>query len=89
MSLCSICQLELKITKTNTELSAHATGKHGSTLEECFPGAGAVAAELAAATAKKGGGDVKQGETKAQKKKKADAGFDDMLNAGLKSGKKK
>lgn len=34
MSVCTICQSELKITKTNTELKAHAEGKHGKTCEE-------------------------------------------------------
>ena len=81
----------MKITKTNTELTAHATSKHGSTLEECFPGASEVAAELAAAVAKKGDGkgDASQGMTKAQRKAKEAAGLNDLLNAGLSSSKKK
>ena len=94
LSLCTVCQLELKITKTNTELTAHAVSKHGSTLEECFPGAKETAAELAAATSKKGdgksgGGGNDGGISKAQKKKKEAAGLDDLLNAGLSTGKKK
>ena len=47
MANCTICQQEMKITKTNTELKAHAESKHGKTLEDCFPGAAAIAAELA------------------------------------------
>lgn len=84
---CLTCQLEMKITKTNTELIAHATSKHGSTLEECFPGATAIAAELIAAGVKKttANGD---GTTKAERKAKNDAGLDDLLNAGLSAGKK-
>ena len=27
---CTVCQMELKITKTNTELIAHATSKHAA-----------------------------------------------------------
>lgn len=90
MSKCTICQLEMKITKTNTELTAHAASKHSSTLDECFPGAAAISAELAAATSKKnGGGSSGGGLTKAQQKKKNEAGVDDLLSAGLASGKKK
>lgn len=92
MSKCTVCQLELKITKTNTELTAHAT-KHASTLEACFPGATAIAAELLAATtasAKKGGATAAgDGTTKAEKKAKSDAGLDDLLSAGLSSAGKK
>jgi Zinc-binding len=87
---CTICQMEMKITKTNTEVIAHATSKHGSTLEECFPGATAMAAELIAAAGKKtataGGGDGTT--TKAERKAKSDAGLSDLLNAGLTAGKK-
>jgi hypothetical protein len=96
MSLCFICQQEMKITKTNTELTMHATGKHSKTLDECFPGATATALELIAASNVKstgkgasssgGGGAV---ETKAEKKKKAASGMDDMLSAGLGGNKKK
>ena len=91
MSKCTICQIELKITKTNTELTAHASSKHGKTLEECFPGAHETALELIAALQKgggttSGGGD---GTTKAGRKAKDAAGLDDLLNAGLSAGKKK
>jgi hypothetical protein len=92
LSRCTVCQMELKITKTNTELIAHASSKHSSTLGECFPGAAEVAAELIAAAHKKshgsGGGGPNGGMTKAQRKAKNDAGLDDLLNAGL-AGKKK
>jgi hypothetical protein len=91
LSNCTICQQEMKITKTNTELKSHAESKHASTLEECFPGSTAVAAELAAGAAagKKGKGrdDASGGTTK--KKSKGDAGMDDLLSAGLGAGKKK
>jgi hypothetical protein len=89
-TICTVCKNEMTITKSNTELTAHATSKHGSTLDVCFPGAAAIAAELVAAT-KKGGKDVKPagGLTKKAAKAKNEAGLDDMLNAGLTSGKKK
>lgn len=94
LSHCTVCQAEMKITKTNTELDAHATSKHGKTLEECFPGATAVAEEMMAALAKNkggsgsgGGGGGSGGLTKAERKKKEQAGMDDLLSAGL-GGKK-
>jgi hypothetical protein len=89
---CSVCQGVLTVTKTNTELKMHATSKHGNTVEECFPGAEKMAAELIAAAGKKGKNDSATGgtgETKAQKKAKAEAGLDDALSAGLGGGKKK
>lgn len=93
LSKCTICQLELKITKTNTELTQHAQSKHGKPLDECFPGATEAAEELKAAVGKGGNADNSQGQngglTKAQKKKKTEAAMDDLLNAGLSSGKKK
>lgn len=92
MCNCTVCQQEMKITKTNTELTAHASSKHGKTLEECFPGAKETAAEMVAALSGKGGskgGSGKGGMTKAERKKKEAAGMDDMLNAGLNVGKKK
>lgn len=96
LSKCTICQLEMKITKTNTELKLHASGKHnGATLDECFPDAAGVAAELiAAADAKnKGGGGGTKGSTggltKAQRKKKEADAMDDLLGAGLTATKKK
>mmetsp|Transcript_70764 Transcript_70764/g.107079 ORF Transcript_70764/g.107079 Transcript_70764/m.107079 type:complete len:131 (+) Transcript_70764:189-581(+) len=91
LSKCTVCQLEMKITKTNTELITHASNKHGSTLEECFPGAGAIAADLAAAVAPKGGSanGSGSGATKKQQKAKTQANMDDLLSAGLSVGKKK
>ena len=93
LSLCTVCQMEMKITKTNTELTAHASAKHGKTIEECFPGAKETAAEMVAALAggkgSKGGGGKGDGMTKAERKKKEAAGLDDLLNAGLSGGKKK
>jgi hypothetical protein len=94
ISQCTVCQFEIKCTKTNTELSAHASSKHNKTLDECFPDAAAKAAELiAVASVKVKGGDARggpgdSGPTKAQRKAKAEAGLDDMLSAGL-TGKKK
>ncbi|KAL3927689.1 MAG: hypothetical protein SGBAC_012978 [Bacillariaceae sp.] len=91
MLKCSICQLEMKVTKTNTELGLHSTSKHGKTLDECFPGAAAMAAEMIAAVSKGGGkgGASAKGPTKAQQKKKLEANMDDLLSAGLSTGKKK
>lgn len=84
---CSICHQEMKITKTNTELTMHSESKHNSTLAQCFPGAAEIAAELIAAVSKKGSNDS-GGPTKAQTKAKDKAGLDDLLNAGLASAKK-
>ena len=90
MAMCTVCQIELKITKTNTELKAHAEGKHGKTLEECFPGAGAIAAELAASRGKGGAAAAAPAANKGGKKKGGDIGdLDDLLAAGLNVGKKK
>lgn len=92
MALCCVCQHELKITKTNTELKVHAESKHGKALDECFPGAAEIAAELVAAATGGKGGSTKGndgGATKAEKKKKTAAGLDDLLNAGLSAGGKK
>jgi hypothetical protein len=96
MAQCSICKFELKITKTNAELKAHSDGKHGATLEACFPGATAISAEILAKSLIKGSGGSSEkgttdGPTKKEKKAKAAAGLDDMLSAGLdpkKKGKK-
>eukprot|EP00977_Amphora_coffeiformis_P007468 scaffold1634_cov137-Amphora_coffeaeformis.AAC.7 len=88
---CSVCQYEMKVTKTNTELTAHAESKHGKTLEDCFPGATALAEEMIAAANNKGKGDkggADGGMTKAERKKKTEAGMDDLLNAGLGAAKK-
>jgi len=85
---CAVCQHELKITKTNTELIAHSESKHGKAVEECFPGATKMAEELLAAVGGKGGGGKQQqgGPTKAERKKKNAAGLDDLLDAGLSGG---
>ena len=92
LAQCRICQLEMKITKTNTELTAHAESKHGKGLEECFPGATQIAEEMVAALQKGKGGSgsgdkAGGGMTKAERKKKEQAGMDDLLNAGLSSKK--
>ena len=94
MLCCSVCKSELKVTKTNTELKIHADSKHGKSLEECFPGAEAHAkAIIEKLNAGKSSGDGKKingdsGLTKAERKKKQAAAADDLLSAGLSSGKK-
>lgn len=97
MSKCTVCQLEMTITKTNTELGLHATSKHGKELDECFPGAAAVAAELVALAGlkSKGGGtpadtrgSTTGGLTKAQRKKKGEDDMLGLLDVGLTKGKK-
>lgn len=94
MLLCTVCQLEMKCTKTNTELKLHADSKHGKQLEECFPGATKIAEELLAAVGKGKDADVggggkgsSSGPPKADRKKKD--GLDDLLNSGLDAFKKK
>lgn len=64
MMKCTVCASELKATKTNTELTAHADSKHSKTVEDCFPGATAIMEELKAAVAGKGnkGGGKKGGK---------------------------
>mmetsp|Transcript_10439 Transcript_10439/g.30545 ORF Transcript_10439/g.30545 Transcript_10439/m.30545 type:complete len:134 (-) Transcript_10439:362-763(-) len=91
MICCEICRAELKCTKTNTEMKLHAESKHGKNLEECFPGAEAEQKALAEKLdAGKGGAKGKAGDslTKAERKKKTAAMADDLLLAGLSSGKK-
>ena len=57
MLTCSICKVELKATKTNTELKQHSMGKHGKAdVEECFPGAEMAAKGIMERLAGKGGG---------------------------------
>ena len=88
---CTVCQQPMKATKTNTELKAHAEGKHSKTLDECFPTAAAAAADLMAVNQKGATGvhaAQKSGPTKAETKKKMAAGLDDLLSAGLSTGKK-
>ena len=92
MAACSVCQANLKITKTNTELRQHAENKHGKTLADCFPDAEKIAEEMLAAQKGKGkgGAAAQQGKSKAQKKKDAADGLNDLLSAGLSGiGKKK
>lgn len=60
MMKCTVCASELKATKTNTELTAHADAKHGKGTEDCFPGATKVAEELRAAVSGKGKGKGKK-----------------------------
>mmetsp|Transcript_12533 Transcript_12533/g.26518 ORF Transcript_12533/g.26518 Transcript_12533/m.26518 type:complete len:134 (+) Transcript_12533:59-460(+) len=91
MLCCVVCKAELKCTKTNTEMKLHAESKHGKSTEECFPGAEAEAkAIVEKLNAAKGGGKGKaaDGMTKAQRKKKNAAMADDLLSAGLSTGKK-
>ena len=91
---CTICKAELKCTKSNTEMKNHATSKHGvANYEECFPAAESYAKELLEKASKGGssggGGKSADGLTKAERKKKAAAGLDDLLSAGLSGGKSK
>jgi hypothetical protein len=87
MAVCVECKQELKITKSNTELKTHAANKHGKTIEECFPGAEAIAAEMIriAAGGKKGGRDATKSDSKS-KKKPSKADLDDIFSAGLSAG---
>ena len=94
MLLCTVCQLEMKCTKTNTELKLHSESKHGKLLEECFPGATKIAEELLAAVTKGGKGGPADGTggttvTKSERKTKEASALDDLLSAGLDVGKKK
>uniref|UniRef100_A0A7S4ELZ6 Uncharacterized protein n=1 Tax=Pseudo-nitzschia australis TaxID=44445 RepID=A0A7S4ELZ6_9STRA len=94
MICCTICKSEMKCTKTNTEMKLHSESKHGKTLEECFPGAEAEQkAILKKLDDAKSGGGGKGGKgggglTKAQLKKKNAAMANDLLSAGLSTGKK-
>jgi hypothetical protein len=91
---CSICSLELVVTKTNTELKQHADAKHSKTLEECFPGAIEESARMVAELEKVKGGGKDSGKkaagglTKKEKKAKEEADFMAALAGGA-SGKKK
>jgi len=85
ISRCTVCSVELKITKTNTEIIAHAENKHGKTIDVCFPAAAGIAAEMRAASlAPK----VSAGPSKKERKAKNNASMDDMLSSGLASEKK-
>lgn len=89
MMKCYVCQMEMKITKTNTELLAHSTSKHNETLDVCFPGAAAIAQELIDATrVKQVGAPGAATATGAVPKKKQAVNLDDLLSAGLTAGKK-
>jgi hypothetical protein len=92
MICCVVCKSELKCTKTNTEMKLHAEGKHGKATEECFPGAeaeaNAIVERLTSAKTAVGGKSGGDGLTKAQRKKKNTAMADDLLLAGLSTGKK-
>jgi ribosomal protein L34E len=85
MAKCTVCQAELRITKSNTELNMHATGKHAKTVEECFPGADKIAEEMSKNGKKV---DEKPTDAKEIKKKKPVGDFDALLDAGLSAGKK-
>ena len=89
MSKCALCQHEMRVTKTNTELTAHSTSKHAKSLEDCFPGATALQNELIAVANGGGAKAAPQGPTKAQKKAAAAADLDALLNAGVAGSKKK
>jgi len=51
MSKCTICLSQLIITKSNADCINHAANKHSKTLEECFPGSGAISEAMKAAGA--------------------------------------
>ena len=89
MIKCTICLTELKATKTNAELTAHLNKHAGKTIEECFPGAGAAQASLLVVSGAKAAAAPAAGPTKAAKKAAAAGGLDDLLSAGLATGKKK
>ena len=86
------CGLEVRTTKTNTEVGAHATSKHSScTFEVCFPGVSspatlaaeaAEAAKAPAAGAKAGAAQPKSGAAAGGKKKKKDEDLS-FLDASL------
>lgn len=86
MAQCILCQAELKITKTNTELRLHSENKHGKTIEMCFPGAEAISAEMKNAVAGGNKGkEAKAGTGKASKKVTKE-NLDDLLLAGMAGG---
>jgi hypothetical protein len=84
VSICTVCQKELTITKSNTELKNHAANKHSKALEECFPGADTIAAELLARAKPTG----REGmEAIKKKSSKAIDGLEDLFSVGLRKGK--
>ena len=90
MMCCTICQHELKCTKTNTELKMHSESKHGKTIDVCFPGAQEIAVELANGGKKEKGGKITgPSATKGGKKKKEADNMEDLLSAGLGAAKTK
>ena len=51
---CSFCGIEIRMTKTNTEIKQHAESKHSkNTFAECFPGVDMTAGGTAGGAAKK------------------------------------
>jgi Zinc-binding len=84
MVKCTVCGIELRVTKSNTELKAHSEGKHSSTMDACFPEAAAHAAAAAAAAAVPSSG---SGSAKAAAKPKKDNDLSALLSAGLTGGK--
>mmetsp|Transcript_19623 Transcript_19623/g.32147 ORF Transcript_19623/g.32147 Transcript_19623/m.32147 type:complete len:134 (-) Transcript_19623:151-552(-) len=86
MAQCIVCQAELKITKTNTELKLHSENKHGKTIDVCFPGAEAVSAEMKNSVA--GGSTGNGGKAGSGKgsKKVTKENLDDLLMAGMAGG---
>mmetsp|Transcript_1603 Transcript_1603/g.1957 ORF Transcript_1603/g.1957 Transcript_1603/m.1957 type:complete len:134 (-) Transcript_1603:118-519(-) len=82
---CVICQQEFTITKSNTELKVHAENKHGKTIEVCFPGAEAIAADMQKAGGKKGK-ETKSESSKAKKKASTKIDLDALLDAGISGG---
>ena len=85
VSICTVCQKELTITKSNTELKNHAANKHSKTLDECFPGADIIAADLVARAKPS---TVRGGiETIKKKASKGIDALEDLFSAGLKKGK--
>lgn len=88
VSICTVCQKELTITKSNTELTNHAANKHTKTLEDCFPGAGAIAAGMLARAKPTKVALGIANVTKKASRAIAAAGLDDLFSAGLSKGKK-
>ena len=81
MSKCTKCSLDMRVTKTNTELRNHSDAKHNSTIEECFPDAPASAAAMIAAAA--------PAATVSKPKAKDNSDLSALLSAGLSASTKK
>jgi Zinc-binding len=84
MVKCTVCGIELRVTKSNTELKTHSEGKHSSTMDACFPEAAVIAAAAAAAAAAPSSS---SGSAKAAAKPKKDNDLSALLSAGLTGGK--